>query len=96
MSGILNSLFDPYDRKARVAPALMCGLPLFVSFVLLVPEVGTMWAAVGGLVLYCGGATMLAQVGRDRGRSWNRGCMSRGAESLLWPCCVIATAGSPH
>ena len=68
MSGILNSLFDPYDRKARVAPALLCGLPLFVSFVLLVPEVGTMWAAVGGLVLYCGGATMLAQVGRDRGK----------------------------
>ena len=68
MIGVLNSLFDPYDRKARLAPALLCGLPLFVSVVLLIPEVGAIWAAVGGLVLYCGGATFLVQVGRDRGK----------------------------
>ena len=68
MFDTLNSLFDPYERKARLAPALLCGLPLFVSVVLLIPEVGASWAAVGGLVLYCGGATFLAQIGRDRGR----------------------------
>ena len=68
MIDVLNSLFDPYDRKARLAPALLCGLPLCVSVVLLIPEVGADWAAVGGLVLYCGGATFLAQVGRDRGK----------------------------
>ena len=65
----LSSMFDPYDRKARLAPALLCGLPLFVSVVLLIPEVGAVWAAVGGLVLYCGGATFLVQVGRDRGKT---------------------------
>ena len=69
MIDVLNSLFDPYDRKARLAPALLCGLPLFVSVVLLIPEVGAIWAAVGGLALYCGGATFLAQVGRDRGKA---------------------------
>ena len=68
MIGVLNSLFDPYDRKARLAPALLCGLPLFVSVVLLIPKVGAIWAAVGGLVLYCGGATFLVPVGRDRGK----------------------------
>ena len=68
MSNILNSLFDTYDRKARVAPALLCGLPLLVSAALLIPGVGTMWAAVGGLVLYCGGAMLLAQLGRDQGK----------------------------
>ena len=68
MIDVLNSMFDPYDRKARLAPALLCGLPLFVSVVLLIPEVGAIWAAVGGLVLYCGGATFLAQIGRDRGK----------------------------
>ena len=68
MSGILTSLFDPYDRKARVAPALLCGLPLLVSLALLIPEIGTMWATIGGLVLYCGGAMLLAQIGRDRGK----------------------------
>ena len=65
---MLNSLFDPYDRKARLAPALLCALPLFVSLLLLVPEVGAIWAAVGGLILYCGGAKFLTQVGRDRGK----------------------------
>ena len=68
MMDMLNSLFDPYDRKARLAPALLCALPLFVSLLLLVPEVGTLWGAVGGLVLYCGGAKFLTQVGRDQGK----------------------------
>ncbi len=68
MFDTLNSLFDPYDRKARLAPALLCGLPLFVSIVLLIPEFGAIWATVGGLFLYCGGATLLAQIGRDRGK----------------------------
>ena len=68
MLDTLNSLFDPYDRRARLAPALLCGLPLFVSIALLTPEIGTIWATVGGLLLYCGGATFLAQIGRDRGK----------------------------
>ena len=44
MSDILNTLFDPYDRKARLGPALLCGLPFVVSIVLLVPDLG---AALG-------------------------------------------------
>ena len=43
MMDMLNSLFDPYDRKARLAPALLCALPLFASLLLLVPEVGAIW-----------------------------------------------------
>ena len=68
MSDIFNSLFDPYDRKARLGPALLCGLPLVVSVVLLVPDLGALWATVGGIVLYGGGATFLVQIGRDRGK----------------------------
>ena len=69
MMDALNTWFDPYDRKARLAPALLCGLPLVVSIALLIPEIGTIWATVGGLALYCGGATFLAQIGRDRGKA---------------------------
>ena len=69
MSGILQSLLDPYERKARATPVLWCALPLFVLVAPLAPEVGTMWATVGGLFLYCGGATVLAQIGRDRGKN---------------------------
>ncbi len=68
MMDMLNSLSDPYERKARLAPALLCALPLSVSLPLLVPQIGAIWAAIGGLVLYCGGAKLLTQVGRDRGK----------------------------
>ena len=69
MSDIFNSLFNLYDRKARLKPALLCGLPLIVSMVLLIPELGAVWAAIGGIVLYGGGAMFLVQVGRDRGKA---------------------------
>lgn len=94
MMDMLNSLFDPYDRKARLAPALLCALPLFVSLLLLIPEVGALWGAVGGLVLYCGGAKFLTQVGRDRGKVQDRPCTRPGAGSLQWPCCAIPIRGS--
>ena len=69
MSDILNTLFDPYDRKARLGPALLCGLPFVVSIVLLVPDLGALWATVGGILLYGGGATFLVQIGRDLGKA---------------------------
>ena len=69
MSGFLTSLFDPYDRKARLGPVVFCGLPLTTSIVLLIPEVSLIWSGVGGLVLYGGGVMFLTQIGRDRGKA---------------------------
>ena len=61
-------VLDPYDRRARVGPALWCGVPLFASGLVLIPGLGTVWSLVGGLVVYCGGAMVLVQVGRGRGK----------------------------
>jgi len=69
MPGFLTFLFNPYDRKARLQPALLCAFPLFVSIILLIPEFGMIWAAVSGFTLYCGGITFLTQTGRDRGKA---------------------------
>ena len=68
MPDFLALVFNPYDRVARLQPALLAALPLLVSIVLLIPEFGLIWAASGGLVLYCGGTTFLTQAGRDRGK----------------------------
>ena len=68
MPGFLTFVFNPYDRKARLQPALLTTLPFFVSIVLLILEFGSIWTAAGGIVLYCGGTTFLTQVGRDRGK----------------------------
>ena len=69
MPGFLTFFLNPYDRKARLRPALLCALPVFVSVVLMIPDFGPIWAAVGGLILYCGGTMFLTQIGRDRGKA---------------------------
>jgi len=73
MSEWLRPVLDPYDRKARLRPALLSGLPLVASAVLLVPEFGTVWGWVGVTVVFSGGATLLIQIGRDMGRALEGG-----------------------
>lgn len=68
MSDFLTALFDPYDRKARIQPALLSVVPVFVVCLLLIPELGPIWTTVGGVILYCGSVMLLAQLGRDRGK----------------------------
>ena len=68
MSDWLNPVLDRYDRRARLRPALLCGLPLVVSIVLLIPELGAIWGSIGVVVIYCGGTILLIQIGRDLGK----------------------------
>lgn len=68
MTGLAKLVLDSYDRRARVGPALWCGVPLFASGLVLIPGLGTVWSLVGGLLVYCGGAMVLVQIGRGRGK----------------------------
>ena len=69
MLSALGFLLNPYDRKARLQPALLCGLPLFTSLLLLVPDFGVLRGVVSSVVLFCGGTTLLTHLGRDRGKA---------------------------
>lgn len=69
MFEILSSLFNPYNRKARLQPVLLSLLPIFIVLVLLISEFQAIWVAIGGLVIYCGGTMLLMQIGRDRGKA---------------------------
>ena len=69
MSDWLKPVLDRYDRKARLRPALLCGLPLLASVVLLIPEIGAIWGSIGVVVVYCGGSILLIQIGRDLGKA---------------------------
>ena len=62
-------MLDRYDRKVRLRPALLCGLPLVASVVLLIPELGAVWGSVGVVIIYCGGSMVLVQIVRDLGRA---------------------------
>ena len=59
---------DPYNRKARLQPALLVLLPVFLIALLTLPEIKTIWSAPIGLLIYCGGAMWLTQAARDRGK----------------------------
>ena len=69
MSDSLMPVLTPYDRKARLSPALLCGLPLIASAVLLIPQFGLIWGSIGGVAVYCGVSMLLIQVGRDLGKN---------------------------
>lgn len=72
MIASLNSLSDPYDRKARLAPVLLSSAPFLVLLLLLFPDItdiGTFQASVSIAILYGGSVVFLTQIGRDRGKS---------------------------
>ena len=50
MASILTYFFNPYDRKARLQPALLTLLPIFAVVLLLIPQFGAVWATMGGLL----------------------------------------------
>jgi len=59
---------DPYNRRARLQPALMTLLSLAVVALVLYPGVESKAATLLGIVAYFGGAAWLTQVGRERGK----------------------------
>ena len=69
MLSILKFVLDPYDRRARLQPALLSALSLFVSLLLLVPQFPAVWSVVSGVVLFCGVTTWLMHLGRGRGKA---------------------------
>ena len=68
MSNINMLISDPYDRKARLKPALLALLPLIFLCISLFPEIQSIWPTMGGLVFYCGGTMLLVQIGRNWGK----------------------------
>ena len=68
MSDWFRPVLDPYDRKARLRPCLLCGLPLVASVVLLIPQLGSIWGSIGGVLVYSGASIWLIQIGRDLGK----------------------------
>lgn len=72
MSGFASavaSITDPYERQARLWPALLALLPLFITVgTIYGPRVSTLANAVT-LIIACGGLYLLAQMSRDRGKA---------------------------
>lgn len=68
LSDILASVSDPYERKARLWPALLAGLPVFALITLLYAPTGDAFEKIIMAVVSCGGLYLLANVCRELGK----------------------------
>ena len=59
---------DTYTRTARLQPALLVALPLGLATLAWFPSQLPGWGVIWGLVVWCGGTVLLAQLGREVGR----------------------------
>lgn len=69
----LEKYFDPYERKARVYPALLVLLPLIISVSFNYPELYSSLAGLVALVAAMGGVHLIAHAARDSGKKKEAG-----------------------
>ena len=68
LDDIVAKVTDPYDRQARLYPALLCLLPLLVSVALLyAPNASALTGAVT-IAVSCGGLFLLMNICREMGK----------------------------
>jgi hypothetical protein len=65
----LDKNFDDYDRKARLTPALLVGLPIVLTAASLFPEKFWSWGGVVGILVWCGLLRLIANIARDMGKA---------------------------
>lgn len=65
----LTKITDPYERKARLYPALICLFPLMVSISISYPEIYSTLSGFVALAIAVGGMQFLSHLARDRGKN---------------------------
>jgi len=74
---MLDGLFDEYSLKARVNPALLVLLPVFVVVAVWFPSLYEFGTAIAGLFVSCGAVAILAHFARERGKKIEPGLWSQ-------------------
>jgi len=67
LTDLLAKVIDPYERQARLYPALLAGLPLIVAATVLYGSNSVITAA-STVAVSCGELYLLANIARERGR----------------------------
>jgi len=68
LDDIVSKVTDPYDRQARLYPALLCLLPLLALIALLyAPNVSALTGVVT-LAVSCGGLFLMTNICREMGK----------------------------
>jgi len=65
---LMELVTDPYNRRARLQPALIAIVPVLVVGLLLYPEIEAHAVTIVTILAYFGGSIWLTQIGRERGK----------------------------
>lgn len=65
---MIGSILDPYDRKARLYPALLVMLVPVVASTLVAPVLSSQLAGLASLAIALGGLILLCSLGREWGK----------------------------
>ncbi len=68
LNGLKNLFPDTYTRRARLAPSLLLALPIALAIFAILPEKTLDWESIWAIVIWCGGAKLLWEIGRDKGK----------------------------
>jgi hypothetical protein len=68
LDDIVAKVTDPYDRQARLYPALLCLLPLLALLVLLYAPTASALTGVVTLAVSCGGLFLMTNICREMGK----------------------------
>lgn len=80
--GTLRSLQDPYERYARLAPALLTMLPVGIALVAFPTGDANWLKPIIGIVSACGGTLLLAAMARSAGRTVEETVFADGLPTL--------------
>lgn len=68
MNQMLGSILDPYDRKARLYPALLAVFVPVAAALLIIPGYSNQFINLASTAVALGGLMLLSSLGRERGK----------------------------
>src|SRR5258708_35210862 len=68
LDDIVAKVTDPYDRQARLYPALLCLLPLLALMALLYARNASALTGVVTIAVSCGGLFLMTNICREMGK----------------------------
>ncbi|MBU4185546.1 MAG: hypothetical protein KKI12_08370 [Proteobacteria bacterium] len=64
----LTKISDPYERRARIYPGLICLFPIIITVFIVSPKIFHLWSSLAALAVSFGLLQLLAHIARDRGK----------------------------
>jgi hypothetical protein len=93
---MIGSILDPYDRKARLYPALLAMLVPVVAALLIVPAHSNQIINLASIAVALGGLMLLSALGRERGKRIEPGLFEQWGGAPTTQLLLRSTSSLDH